>query len=70
MPEANPVANPIPRKTAAAPPERYTGLTTRLRAGQMAVRERERVGRLGEHEVPLAITREGEAIAVHFAKQK
>jgi propionyl-CoA carboxylase alpha chain len=40
------------------------------RAGQMVVRESERVVRLGEHEVALAITREGGALAVHFAKQK
>ena len=40
------------------------------RAGQMVVRESERVVRLGEHEVALAITREGEALAVHFARQK
>jgi propionyl-CoA carboxylase alpha subunit len=40
------------------------------RAGQMVVRESERVVRLGEREVALTITREGEALAVHFAKQK
>jgi propionyl-CoA carboxylase alpha chain len=40
------------------------------RAGQMVVRESERVVRLGEREVVLTIMREGEVLAVHFAKQK
>jgi len=40
------------------------------RPGQRVMRESDRVVRLGEHEVALAIAREGETLTVRFAKQK